>query len=129
MNDIIASEKLKRAQQSRAEAEKISKILGAEAEAKTRELAGEGIASARKAIITGLQESVENFRQAIPGTDPNQVMMTVLMTQYMDTIKEVASRGQNTFIMPSSPAQVTAMEDELREAIFSCGKVDNKKDV
>jgi len=125
MNDIIACEKEKRAQQSRAEAEKITKILAAEAEAKTRELAGEGIANARKAIVSGLQESVENFQQAIPNTDPSQIMVTVLMTQYLDTIKEAAANGRNTFIMPSSPSQVSSLEDQLRMSILS---VREKKD-
>jgi len=119
MNDIIASEKEKRAQQSRAEAEKITKILAAEAEARTRELAGEGIANARKAIVSGLQESVENFQQAIPDSDPCQILVTVLMTQYLDTIKEAAQNGKNTFIMPSSPQQVSTMEDQLRMAILT----------
>jgi len=117
MNDIIACEKEKRAQQSRAEAEKITKILAAEAEARTRELAGEGIANARKAILNGLQTSVETFQQAIPGSDPNQILKTVLMTQYLDTIKEAALMGRNTFIMPSSPAQILSIEDQLRSAI------------
>jgi len=128
MNDIIASEKEKRAQQSRAEAEKITKILAAEADAKTRELAGEGIANARKAIVAGLQESVENFQQAIPDSDPSQIMVTVLMTQYLDTIKEAAQNGRNTFIMPSSPAQVSTMEDQLRMALLSTAGVMKNKD-
>jgi regulator of protease activity HflC (stomatin/prohibitin superfamily) len=117
MNDIITCEKEKRAQQSRAEAEKLTKILAAEAEAKTRELAGEGIANARKAILHGLQESVENFKQALPDSDPNQILKTVLMTQYLDTIKEASLSGRNTFVMPSSPAQVVAIEEQLRIAI------------
>jgi len=125
MNDIIASEKEKRAQQSRAEAEKITKILAAEAEAKTRELAGEGIANARKAIVSGLQESVENFQQAIPDSDPSQILVTVLMTQYLDTIKEAAQNGRNTFIMPSSPAQVSSIEDQLRMAILTTNSTGN----
>jgi len=119
MNDIIASEKEKRAQQARAEADKITKILNAEAEARTRELAGEGIANARKAIITGLQSSVESFQQALPGAQPSDVLVTVLMTQYMDTIKEAASTGQNTFILPSSPSQMNTMEDQFRTAILT----------
>jgi len=119
MNDILACEKEKRAQQSRAEAEKITKILAAEAESRTRELAGEGIANARKAILNGLQTSVETFQQAIPGSDPTQILKTVLMTQYMDTIKEAAQTGRNTFILPSSPAQILAVEDQLRLAIGS----------
>jgi len=111
MNDIVASEKEKRAQQARAEADKITKILNAEAEARTRELAGEGIANARKAIINGLQSSVESFQQAL-GDDchASDVLVTVLMTQYMDTIKEAASTGHNTFILPSSPGTSQSME-------------------
>jgi len=119
MNDIIASEKEKRAQQARAEADKITKILNAEAEAKTRELAGEGIANSRKAIINGLQSSVESFQQALPGSQPSDVLVTVLMTQYMDTIKEAAATGQNTFILPSAPGQVSSMEDQMRNALLS----------
>jgi len=119
MNDIIASEKEKRAQQARAEADKITKILNAEAEARTRELAGEGIANARKAIINGLQSSVESFQASLPGAQPSDVLVTVLMTQYMDTIKESASNGQNTFILPSSPGQSNSMEDQMRTALLS----------
>jgi regulator of protease activity HflC (stomatin/prohibitin superfamily) len=120
MNDIIASEKEKRAQQARAEADKITKILNAEAESRTRELAGEGIANARKAIINGLQTSVESFQQALPGAQPSDVLVTVLMTQYMDTIKEAASTGQNTFILPSSPGgQSNSMEDQFRNALLT----------
>jgi len=117
MNDIIACEKEKRAQQSRAEADKITKILAAEAEARTRELAGEGIANGRKAILTGLQSSVETFQQALPGSDPAQILKTVLMTQYLDTIKEAALTGKNTFVMPSSPAQILTVEDQIRSVL------------
>jgi len=60
---------------------------------------------------------VENFQQAIPGSDPNQILKTVLMTQYLDTIKEAALTGRNTFVMPSSPAQILTIEDQLRAAI------------
>jgi len=122
MNDIIACEKEKQAQQARAEAEKITRILAAEAEARTRELAGEGIANARKAIINGLKESVEDFQQAVPDTDSNSILATVLMTQYMDTIKEAASTGRNTFILPSSPAQISNIEEQMRMALLSGGK-------
>jgi len=122
MNDIIASEKEKRAQQARAEADKITTILNAEAEAKTRELAGEGIANARKAIINGLQSSVENFQHALPGSQPSDILVTVLMTQYMDTIKEAAASGHNTFILPASPGQASSIEDQMRNALLSTAK-------
>lgn len=124
MNDIVASEKEKVAQQKRAEAEKITKILTAEADAKTRELAGQGVAAARKAIIQGLKESVEDFTSAVPGATSTSVMSTVLMTQYMDTIKEVGLHSaRNTFILPSSPAHVSTVEEQMRAAILSTGGV------
>jgi regulator of protease activity HflC (stomatin/prohibitin superfamily) len=119
MNDIIASEKEKRAQQARAEADKITTILNAEAEAITREKAGEGIANARKAIIKGLQNSVETFQAALPGSQPSDVLVTVLMTQYMDTIKEAASTGQNTFVLPASPGPLNSIEDSMRTALLT----------
>jgi regulator of protease activity HflC (stomatin/prohibitin superfamily) len=123
MNDIVASEKEKRAQQARAEADKLTKILNAEADAKTRELAGEGIANARKAIINGLQSSVESFQHALgDNCHASDVLVTVLMTQYMDTIKEAASSGHNTFILPSSPGQSQSMEDQFRNALLSSVK-------
>jgi len=123
MNDIVASEKEKRAQQARAEADKITKILNAEADARTRELAGEGIANARKAIINGLQTSVESFQHALgENTHSSDVLVTVLMTQYMDTIKEAAASGHNTFILPSSPGQSQSMEDSFRNALLTTMK-------
>jgi len=128
MNDIIASEKEKRAQQSRAEASKITTILAAEAEARSRELAGVGIANARKAVIAGLQESVEHFKEAIPDTNPNQIMDIVLMTQYLDTIKEAVVNGRNTLILPSSPAQISIMEEELKRLIIKSGVQNNQSE-
>jgi len=119
MNDIVASEKEKRAQQARAEADKITKILDAEAESRMRELAGEGVASARKAIINGLQSSVESFTAALKGARPSDVLVTVLMTQYMDTLKEAASTGKNTFILPSSPGAVASIEEQVRTTLLT----------
>jgi regulator of protease activity HflC (stomatin/prohibitin superfamily) len=138
MNDIVATEKEVVAQRNRAEAEKLTalmkaevgkqtSIMNAEAGATTRRLEGEGIAAARQAIIKGLQESVQDFHKAIPGADPTQLLTTVLMTQYMDTIKDAASRGHSTFILSSSPCQVATTEDQMRTALLSANS-GNKKD-
>jgi len=117
MNDVVASEKEKIATVTRAQADKAAKILGAEAECRTRELEGEGIAAARRAIVEGLRQSVDDFQEAIPATDAREIMTVVLMTQYMDTLKEAASKSRNTFVLPSSPAQVAAMEQQMRSSL------------
>jgi len=128
MNEVVASEKEKIATVNRAQADKAAKILAAEAEARTRELEGEGIANARRAIILGLRQSVDEFQQAIPGAEAGSLLTTVLMTQYMDTIKEAASKGRNTFLLPSSPAQVGAIEDQMRQALLASERVSRQHD-
>jgi len=125
MNDVVASEKEMMATVNRAQAEKASKILGAEAEARTRELEGEGIAAARRAIVEGLRSSVDDFQEAIPATDAKELLTVVLMTQYMDTIKEAATKSRNTFVLPSSPAQVATIEQQMRTSLL--GSAGGKK--
>lgn len=119
MNNVLASAKERLAQTNRAEADKVTKILAAEAEAKTRELEGAGIAAARARIVEGLQRSVEEFRKAMPETDPQQLLTTVLITQYLDVLKEASLHTNNTFVLTSNPTQVTTVENQLREALLS----------
>jgi len=118
MNDVVASEKEKIATINKALADKAAKILAAEAEARTRELEGEGIAAARRAIVEGLRQSVDEFQEAIQDTDARELLTVVMMTQYMDTLKEAASKSRNTFILPSSPAQVATIEEQMRVALI-----------
>jgi len=80
MNDVVASEKARIAATNRAQAQKQARILAAEAEAKTRELEGEGVAAARKAIIKGLKTSVDDFQKDIPDAEARDLLVTVLMT-------------------------------------------------
>jgi len=119
MNDVVASEKARIAATNRAQAQKQARILAAEAEAKTRELEGAGVAAARRAIIGGLRQSVDDFQKDIPDAEPRDLLLTVLMTQYLDTLKEAASKGRNTFILPSSPESVQDMESQMRSALLS----------
>lgn len=121
MNEVVASAKERLAQANRAEADKVTKILAAEAEAKTRELEGAGIAAARTRIVEGLQRSVEEFRRAMPDTDPQSLLTTVLMTQYLDVLKEASQHTNNTFVLTSNPTQVTNIEAQLREALLVAG--------
>jgi len=121
MNDVVASEKARIAQTNRAQAQKQARILAAEAEAKTRELEGEGVAAARKAIIKGLKQSVDDFQQDIPDAEARDLLLTVLMTQYLDTLKEAASKGKNNFIFPANPTgqMGSSVEEQMRSALLT----------
>src|ERR1035438_10496900 len=64
MNDINAAQREQVAANARGEAEKILVVKKAEAEAESKALQGQGIANQRKAIIEGLQVSIEQFQKA-----------------------------------------------------------------
>src|SRR6202051_4575579 len=104
MNDIKDRKSTREATVSRAETNKLLLVKQAEAEAESKRLQGEGIANQRKAIISGLKDSVEDFSKAVQGSTAQDVMQLVLMTQYFDTLKEIAANDHtNTVLIPHSP--------------------------
>ena len=120
MNDINAAQREREATVSRAETNKLLAVKQAEAEAESKRLQGEGIANQRKAIISGLKDSVEDFAKTVPGSTPQDVMQLVLMTQYFDTLKDIAANDHsNTLLIPHSPGTLTDLFDQLRNAIVT----------
>jgi regulator of protease activity HflC (stomatin/prohibitin superfamily) len=114
MNDINSAQREQIAAQARGEADKILKVKQAEAEAESKALQGEGTARQRQAIIKGLQESVEQFKSAVPGSTAQDVMAMVLMTQYFDTVREVGVTGKSsTILLPSSPGTVNDLMTQI----------------
>jgi regulator of protease activity HflC (stomatin/prohibitin superfamily) len=98
MNDINAAQREQVAANARGEAEKILVVKKAEAEAESKALQGQGIANQRKAIIEGLQTSVEQFQKTVEGASAKEVMQLVLVTQYFDTLKSArATRRARCF--------------------------------
>ena len=119
MNEINAAQREQVAANARGEAEKILKVKQAEAEAESKALQGQGIANQRKAIIEGLKQSVEAFSAAVEGTTPKDVMMLVLVTQYLDTLKEIgASDRSNTIFISHSPAAIGDLFRQMQEAVM-----------
>ena len=120
MNDINAAQREREATVSRAETNKLLLVKQAEAEAESKRLQGEGIANQRKAIIAGLKDSVEDFAKTVPGSTPQDVMQLVLMTQYFDTLKEVAANDHtNTILSPHTPNTLTDIFSQIRNAIIA----------
>jgi regulator of protease activity HflC (stomatin/prohibitin superfamily) len=120
MNDINAAQREREATVSRAETNKMLLVKQAEAEAESKRLQGEGIANQRKAIISGLKDSVEDFAQAVAGSTPQDVMQLVLMTQYFDTLKDIAANDHtNTVLIPHTPNTLSDVFSQIRNAIIS----------
>jgi regulator of protease activity HflC (stomatin/prohibitin superfamily) len=119
MNDINAAQREQVAANARGEAEKILVVKKAEAEAESKALQGQGIANQRKAIIEGLQTSVEQFQKAVEGATSKEVMQLVLVTQYFDTLKSIGeSDHTNTLFLSHSPGAVKDVADQIMDSIL-----------
>jgi regulator of protease activity HflC (stomatin/prohibitin superfamily) len=126
MNDINAAQREREATVSRAETNKLLLVKQAEAEAESKRLQGEGIANQRKAIISGLKDSVEDFAKTVPGSTPQDVMQLVLMTQYFDTLKDIAANDHsNTILIPHTPNTLTDLFSQIRNAVITGSEVAN----
>src|ERR1051326_8148115 len=126
MNEINAAQREQVAASARGETEKILKVKQAEAEAESKALQGQGIANQRKAIIEGLKDSVEAFSKAVAGSSPHDVMMLVLVTQYLDTMKEIGANDRsNTILMSHSPGAVSDLYRQMQDAVMTGMKAAN----
>lgn len=116
MNSINAAQRDRVAAQSLAEADKIKRVTQAEAEAESKRLQGEGVAAQRKAIAMGIAEQYEMLRKVGIEHSAEQLL---LMTQYFDTMQDVARNGRsNVLYLPSNPGTVGSMGDEIRNAML-----------
>ncbi len=124
MNEINAAQRMRVAASEKGEADRILKVKIAEGEAQSKALQGQGLADQRKAIIRGLQESVTNFKEAVPGITEQDVLNLVLTTQYFDTLKDVAAASStNTILVPHSPSVVGDLSQQIRDSIITANQM------
>jgi regulator of protease activity HflC (stomatin/prohibitin superfamily) len=123
MNDINAAQREQVAANARGEAEKILVVKKAEAEAESKALQGQGIANQRKAIIEGLQGSIEQFQKVVTAASTADVMQLVLITQYFDTIKSIGELDKtNTLFLSHSPGAVRDISDQILQSMLTADR-------
>ena len=123
MNDINAAQREQVAAAARGEAEKVLVVKKAEAEAESKALQGRGIANQRKAIIEGLQNSIEEFQKVVGTTSTLEVMQLVLITQYFDTLKSIGESDKtNTLFLSHSPGTVKEISEQLMQSMLAAEK-------
>jgi len=125
MNDINKAKRLRLAAQDEGEAVKIRAVKEAEAEAARTEiqakadaeakfLTGQGIARQRQAIMEGLRESVNAFKNEVQDVDAKTVMDLMIVTQYFDMMRDIGANSKtNAVFLNHSPG---ALED-LAQAV------------
>ena len=123
MNDINAAQREQVAANARGEAEKILVVKKAEAEAESKALQGQGIANQRKAIIEGLQVSIEQFQKVVDGASSRDVMQLVMVTQYFDTLKSIGESDKtNTLFLSHSPGSVKDVSEQIMDSMLVAGQ-------
>lgn len=119
MNRINAAKRDKEAALQEAEAEKITIVKKAEADAESKRLQGEGIAQQRLEIVKGFKESVEDFQNSLQDISSSEVMQFVLMTQYFDTLNNIGSNSKNSSILiPNSPGAMKDFQEQIIQGTF-----------
>ena len=115
MNAINEAERKRVAAKELAEADKITMITRAEAEATKNRLHGEGIAAQRQAIIDGLRKSLVDMKQE--GLTEGEVMSVILTQQYLDTMNNIsASDNTKVLMMPSNIDAAAQIRDTIIQA-------------
>jgi hypothetical protein len=86
-------------------------------------LQGQGIANQRKAIIEGLQGSIEQFQRVVTAASTADVMQLVLITQYFDTIKSIGELDKtNTLFLSHSPGAVRDISDQILQSMLTADR-------
>lgn len=117
MNDINASRRQREAAYEKGEAEKVLLIKKAEADAESKRLAGVGIAKMRVAMAEGFKDSIEMMGQS--GLQPPEAMHMMMMTQYVDALKDFATHGNSSVMLPSGPGAVKDLETQVRDGFLA----------
>ena len=112
MNKINAATRDKQAAEQEGEANRIRVVKAAEADAESKKLQGEGTAAQRNAIIEGFQKSIKGFTEGTD-LDTNQVMRFVELTQYLDTMRDMAKHNPNVIFMTHSPNSTLSTSDMM----------------
>jgi len=113
MNDINTQKRQRAAAEERAEGEKLLKVKAAEADMESKYLSGVGIAKMRKAITGGFQESITVMKDNC-GLDAADVVHMMLVTQYMDTLKDFATTGKSSIVLSHNPAAMADIESQVK---------------
>src|ERR1700685_2195372 len=123
INDINAAQREQVAANARGESEKILVVKKAEAEAESKALQGQGIANQRRAIIEGLQGSIDQFKKVVEDASTSEVMQLVMVTQYFDTLKSIGESDKtNTLFLAHSPGAVKEVSEQILESMLGAGK-------
>jgi len=117
MNEINRQKRLRDAAFMEAEGDKVRVVKAAEAAADASQLAGEGIARQRRAIIDGLRDSITQGTNEQLTTE--KISELLLITQYFETLRDIAASSKaSTVFLPHSAGAVSDVASQIRNGIM-----------
>jgi len=124
MNEINASRRQREAAFEKGEADKMLKIKASEADAEAKRLAGVGMANMRSAMAQGFQDSMKFMKES--GMSEKEAMHMMIMTQYLDTLKEFSS-SHGSIVVPHGPSAVGDLQSQIREGFLTAASQQSMK--
>jgi regulator of protease activity HflC (stomatin/prohibitin superfamily) len=119
-NEKYASQQAKETAQNLAEAAYTRKVKEAEGDKEAAIIRGQGLAGERSAVIAGLQTSVREFEEGVPGTTAKDAMVLLAFQQLADAyVKMAQGSGAKVIFVPSGAGASNQMLDELRNAFIA----------
>jgi regulator of protease activity HflC (stomatin/prohibitin superfamily) len=122
MNKINSARREREAAVEQAEGAKILAVRAAEAEAEAKHLSGMGTAKMRTAITSGFATSIESMKESC-GLEPREVVHMMLVTQYLDVLKDFAHSGKATMVVPHGISAVADIEGQVCLYVIACRSV------
>lgn len=114
MNAINSAKREREAATERAEAQRVLTVVAAEAERDARKLSGAGLALMRREIASGFKNSIMDLTGQESGNlDAESVVHMMLVTQYLDVLKDYAASGGASMVVPHGSG-VSDMESQIR---------------
>ena len=115
MNEINTAQRKQVAAQALAEAQRIKVVTEAKAQAEAAEQAGIGIANQRKAIASGINESIREIRES--GMTDREANLLFMFTQWTDMMGQFGQNaGTSTVVLPSDFRETSSMFEQMLAA-------------
>lgn len=125
MNNINISQRNQTAAAYQGEADKITVVKQAEAQAESKRLQGVGIAQQRLAIAEGMRSSVDQLKAA--GISEEKVWQVLLANQYFDVMGDLRAQGATTVFLPGGADAVGNISQQLITSLVSANAVEKAK--
>uniref|UniRef100_A0A7S1UF81 Band 7 domain-containing protein n=1 Tax=Phaeomonas parva TaxID=124430 RepID=A0A7S1UF81_9STRA len=124
MNEINASRRAREAAIEKGEADKILQVKAAEADAESKYLSGVGVARMREAITSGFKTSIQELGES--GLTAADAVHMMIVTQYLDTLKDFAVNGKGSIMVPHGPGAAGDIEEQVRRGFIGANALEIK---